>query len=477
MSNHPTDYFSGPLSIKNSMLNAHALDDMADFLSILKSRYKDASDIGSITKILHKTKSDYPDGLYIFEEIQEEMSENWSPSWNTMCCILDEMSEDSGLRFMDFIHMLKLKAYQMDVMSSGFAGIWRSIGITDPKRKKIAVDNLVSTVSRDIHLHDGVGNKTPVLTLKSRGIKSILCSDTHITHPESDPDFLSMDDGFKVKVFHDVMDILDKSNDASDLGRSSILFSWIMPLCHRAYLQGTPASEVIQTILPIVDAFSDRVEFRSQVDKDIFCRRCFAHIAMGFPELMKEINLQKSDLIQIEMNEGIKLKYPNILESPLVSSVHNKIDVVATIYNDIASLQESGITVDIDFIMDIEATRQKASDILPAYSELDKTSLLRAIKHPEWDNIRVLRASYSSKGLPIEVVSAILKRELITYPDVRGKYSTEDQDFILKDLAKHNKVTREVIEKVNISTDILIRNRSLLPKNIKKYAFETDLGM
>lgn len=485
MTNYKNNFFTQTPSIKNDILSEYSLELLGLFVKQVQE-HLGRDNISSISHIMEIASKEVDNGQELFESLRSKVDEGdisqgsfpyYNNNYTLLSCIHDEMTLGSPFGISSLYGLLEYDFYD-DVFSSGYSFIWRSVGITNEEVKKTVVKDFVEHLVQDIEVDDDSFDKV----ILDRLINGIMASEEDSDHSESDPHFLKKGEGFKRRTLIELMDksaCFQEHVGFFDIPDNYVLFTWIAPLCHKAYMDGMDSSDIMSGVMPIIEELANIYQIKESRERKEFCRRCLAHIAMGFSGLMKEIGFTKSDLSTLDFNESLKASCGLIVNSPLLFRSQSDADIVSTLYNDLALLEDLGISIDTDFIMELEASKSIGASLLNPYSTLYPASLLEATRNPLWDELVDINICYSSEPLPIEIIAAVLRREEHVRKKVPMKeyFTRDEQEFILKDLIKHNKLNKQVIDQIKAPGDLLMKYRKDLPSKLRKYSLEIDLGL
>lgn len=372
---------------------------------------------------------------------------------------------------------------EADIFRNGYASIWRSIGINDEKLKKKLVLDFIGFIMSE---NKALSGEPHIELVHNNCTVAIVSNNNYGILSDDDPLLEFLDEGL----------LFDSDRDRVDTGfrfvgqvgeeyRGDVLFSWLMPLCHRAYLKGKEEKDIIKGASEILDGMAKAYHIHDPEYHDLFKRRCLAHIAMGFPSLMREIGFQKEDLMSLSIidHDGFMLRDMQYLRlSPLADLSHG--DMVSMAYHDAMMLSEFDIEVDIDILMDIENNKDTPSNsLLGPTADFNPSILKEAITHPLWESIShiELSAQYGTK-LPIEIQAASLKRvskgkHYTTMPSATGPWSRAQKKELIEMLVDSESLSMNAIELIKPDSDILIKYQDKLPKGASRYALSQDLGI
>lgn len=379
-----------------------------------------------------------------------------------------------------------------DLITGGVQLIWRSVGIKHEGKKKVMVRRMLSSLIAA--LRESQYYKIDSYSDLSRATISITEGDNKFDkesffHPFSDTRFLTDDTGNRREKSRLFFEQIPKQE------RSRILYRWLLPLCHMAYLDNAEPRLIMDSARDIIDGIADAHEIKTESGRELFQRRCLCHIAIGFEGLMNEVRMTRDDVLPLRPGELIELsdeekEYLTI--SPVCILSHS--DFIATAYNDRQMLLDNNIGLGIDELMEIEKEKVMNSiSALGAHIEISPSLMTQAAEHPEWMKIPYIilysknmiaqfsNQVYGSIGtMSLDMQIAILRREgagLRTHPALSGKWTRDEQRQIVSELTEEGLFTASVYNIVKPDTDIVMEFSGKLPRSLYRLMIEEDLGV
>lgn len=371
-----------------------------------------------------------------------------------------------------------------DISRNGYACIWRSVGIKDERLKRRVVSEFIEAL--DKWLPDLFSKQSQGKYIHGDLIFEIMTRNRHATVERSSPLCEFID---KNLLFDNLRDRVNVGyRYAAEIGeeyRPLAVFLWLAPLCHRAYIDGHQASDIVKGAGEIIDGLAQAIGIRDRKFHEIYKRRCLAHIAMGFVGLMKEIGFNREDIryLSADDHENVMFRDMEHLRTPPILEL-SIADQVSMAYHDGCSLREVGITIDIDQLMDIEMNKAiYGGALLAATADYDPSVMIQAIHHPLWNEIRHLMLSTDhDKKMPLEVQAAVLKREsqgpaFSTVPAINGPWDRAEKQSLIGLLYESDALTMQVIKRIKPDSDIIRKYRDRMPKEAMRYAISDDMGL
>lgn len=466
------DEFFSKTGVQKSELSDLSIERMSKIRSALLSYLPNGSDSGVLTDIQRAIEAELD-----FNDIEEVFDANFS-DYTLMACLADD-----GAAWTSDIIYSRMEVLERDIERNGIASIWRSIGIIDENQKKKVVSGLVEKVVWDLinsmaSYHEPELSFNLVLAILNDNDWKMVSEDS-VYYPLIDKELLFSSDADRAAAGYQCV------QSFPDEQRAIILFTWLMPLCHRAYIDGRPHKDIIKGAQEILEGMAEAYGIEDAHCNELFKRRCLAHIAMGFSGLMMEIDFKKDDLktLTYRDHEVFALTDMRYLKLSPIAELSTG-DHIAVIYHDAFMLDDFGIELDIDILMDIESHKiNKMDSALGAAADLNPDILLEAIEHPLWSEIEHIVLSTShSKELPIDVQAAMIKRltngkHFTSSPAPRGPWGRSDQRYLLDYLVRENAAMMKGIDIIKPDSDILMKYRDKLPKEARRYAISNDLGI
>lgn len=369
----------------------------------------------------------------------------------------------------------------IDLSERGISAIWRSLGIPCEAQKRVAFDELITKL---------VGHFTELEDPSSNS-----CRDVNIAiMTNNNSDIISEDEPFHPYIKQSIL--LSPKVDRHKAGREfvklvpsadrpEIPLTWMMSLAHRAYLDNVPAAEILRGASELVEGVASGYDINDPLHLALFRRRCLARIAMGFRDLMDAIDFNQTDIRTLGESDHPAFAAHSmsfIRQSPLSDISFS--DGMAGAYYDAKLLEERGIIVDIDLLMDIELHKYKDGPCtLAATAGFDLDILKSAVDHPLWMRIpRLYVRGYYTERFPPEVEASLLHRkdacpDFITYDVHCGGWDRDRQANVLNHLQKRGAMSMNLIKMINPDGDILMQFRDSLPRKAFRHAIENDMGI
>lgn len=444
-----------------------SFDFMGDSLAMAILKTRETEGDSAIMDIMHQNNLDYT----LMACINSEVAHIDRKKAHEMNAIIIEYFYDSVLS---------------DISRCGISLIWRSIGMRDEEVKKKAVRELIA----DIDLVNNPPDHLSELSFTIYGTTISIVDGKNIQEIES-PYFPYADTRFLLDEREDrramssrIVEIAGKE-DYHD-----ILFTWLMPLCHRAYIDNHKPSKIVERASEIIEGLADGYGILDEKSRGIFKRRCLAHIAIGFDGLMREIKMTREDVIPL--SDHVIDKLPSnamdfIKRSP--AAFISDGDYESTALNDKESLAGKGIFMGIDeYMAEEENGLFHDISLLGIHAKHDPSLLYEAIRHPKWMTVPsiILKktdmvVSHSSDtAFDIDIEIAILRREgmgLTTHPLPIRQRSRDEQEQIVSTLSEEGLFTVAVYNMTRPESDILMKYKDKIPHSLRRTAFESDLGI
>lgn len=469
MKNNNENYFSD-IGVRNEELSEFSLKRIGKLSNAIRKQHEGAA--GTLTSIIDQIGSNLD-----LDDIEDIFSRNGT-DYTLLTCL-----NNDNIRWFPEILSFYQDSIVSDISRSGMSSIWRSVGVSDEGYKKKLVIRLLKAIMDDAlpfyateyNTYVPHHNTSIVIIRESQHI----FGENSLLAQSSLQDFLLNSETDRATGGCRYVNEIDQEY------RPDILFTWVMPLCHWAYLNGKPEKEIMKGAGEIIEGLARGYRIEDPEHLALFHRRCLAHIAMGFRGLMREIGFKKEDLKTLSVidNDAFMMRDMRYVRLSPMSELSLG-DQLSTVYHDLELLNEFDIEVDIDLLMDIEANKIiKSESVLGPAADLKPEYLNQAIKHPLWMQIEDIMLSNScSKALPIDIQAAVFLRKasgkhFTISPEPKGPWNRAEQKHLLEKLADSNHLSMEMIEIIKPDGDILMKYKDKLPKEASRYAISQDLGI
>lgn len=297
--------------------------------------------------------------------------------------------------------------------------------------------------------------------------------------------FLTADDPDRAAQFKEV--VLPYCADSNEA-----LFRYVIPLCHVTYLSGCSGSTVIKAAEPLVQAIA---EWKQVPEKngmqERFVRRCLAHIAMGFEDLMREVGIGRDDIIPIREESDLWVADNQIASSPLEYAI--KQDSASTLAKNCQLLRDHGVEVGINELMEIEKRRNSDCPGPLAwhirnedqYSHLDLLKTLNElVAHKDWPGIPRIWThdeQFAPTAFPDDFQIEILKKNDAgdtVLPEIKYRfYQDQVKNDIAHKMIEQGDMTASIMKTLKVDPVILEGHSKTLSKELKRLLVDDGLGL
>lgn len=423
-------------------------------------------------------------------------------SHTLMACLALDSELDAYRKVFD--RAARCIPHQMDddLYSEGVTRLWRGSGIADILQKKKAVNLVVAKYTR-LKLSSGLtsiasytdvrgGSNTPqdlllMMIMMETEVKMDIWgfdTDTYLISSMALPEFLNSSDEEKRKKTRELMALISYDDD------THALFSWLIPLCHLDILKGESSVKVLDKAHPIIETIIECTGVtKNTPDFYDLVRRAKVHIAMGFTDAMRSLNLTSADMHCLHIDtstQNIDKYVHSISQSPLMDS--SSFDQNSIFCNNIRAMEDAGLRLNVNEVLDIQFNDTHSNPLLlPNFissSDRPYETIREITKSPWWEKAEsiALHTDRTGPGVKYEHETQIaifsrMKKDLVTEPRIFPLLSRLEQRQLAKDLIRGNLLDAKTLDYIRFEDDIIRSYINKLPNDIKTKILSSDLGL